>query len=339
MKQMFLSENIKESLGLALHTDFDIDAAIKRVTVRLANMPMEKLYSRKDGNYISFYVRQNGSHKYISKKTSEIYGLARRQYLSLLLDILKLIKLQRHGSDTSRKSIMEISKKLSENTAELMKLIDTFAAGNLNLPRILLTKKQYKWYYSNYRRKKLNVQNPKITADGIKTRSKSESNIGSGLEYLSVIYHYEEKLSINVYALVQKLEESLRNSGKLPSWKLNGRLLYYKNGICCWNVPEELSSMNSIGSVWRTYDEKSGCIEIYNDFKIMLADGESIIWEHEGLFDDFLYRLNSQERIGIIDYNEAVPKSNIITSFERDAETIENVKKIIVERILPRYWF
>ncbi|MBQ3322780.1 MAG: hypothetical protein IJH05_08065 [Firmicutes bacterium] len=97
--------------------------------------------------------------------------------------------------------------------------------------------------------------------------------------------------------------------------------------------------MNSQGSIWKTYEPFDGTIELFNDFMIMLADGTIIIWEHEGLMDDFIYRCNSSERASVIKYTGTVDKDNLIETYEHDIDTPEKLIDMIEHRILPRLWF
>ena len=121
--------------------------------------------------------------------------------------------------------------------------------------------------------------------------------------------------------------------------QLNGNLYSFGRERIYWNVPPELEWMNAPGSIWKTYYPPNGTITIYNDFIIMLADGEYIIWEHEGLMSDFRYRCQASERISVIKYTGTVDKGNLIETYEHDIDTPEKLIDIIERRILPRLWF
>ena len=134
--------------------------------------------------------------------------------------------------------------------------------------------------------------------------------------------------------LVDALQKDLKEQG-LPS----RQLYYYQSGTCFWNVPEHLQWMNAPGSVWRTYDSRSGCILIHPDYTIMLADGSLVYWEHEGLLENFSYRTNSTERISIMQIAGGIPRENILETTESQANDRQELSQIIERRILPRLWF
>ena len=134
-------------------------------------------------------------------------------------------------------------------------------------------------------------------------------------------------------SLVRILEADLRKNNLL-----HGRLYTYHNGVCVWNVPEELAWMNARGSVWRTYDANSGCITLHPDYTIMLADGSILFWEHEGLIHHFSYRINASERIELM-RQTGIPESLLLRTIEEQTTDQTALKNIIRTRVLPRLWF
>lgn len=324
-------DDFKTSIGFAFEAEFDSAASLKRLQGMLNNLPEKKLYSRKHNLSYSYYVVEDGHQRYIPKSEDELYNLARAMYLRILIRIIQTIHDQKTGSSSSVNSLIHNRVILIR---ELFQLIDNYDAGHLDLSRIVLTQKQYKWYYSNFRRKKIYLPEAQYTERKVPVRSRSEQGIGNRIERLVFVYHFEEQMRINVRPLVDALEKKLLASGKLK-----GLICEYQGGVCYWNVPPELESMNAVGSVWKSYDIRTGCITIYPDFKIILADGEKIIWEHEGLFNDFIYRFTSSERIGLMKYTDTVKEENLITTFERDVDGPEKIDDIIRRRVLPRLWF
>ena len=97
--------------------------------------------------------------------------------------------------------------------------------------------------------------------------------------------------------------------------------------------------MNTHGSIWRSYFPPKGTIVIYNDFKIMLADGTIFIWEHEGLMNFFIYRCNATERVAIMKITHTVDKENILETYQDQIDSREKIIDVITEYILPRLWF
>lgn len=90
-----------------------------------------------------------------------------------------------------------------------------------------------------------------------------------------------------------------------------------------------------------TYDEGVivGTRCYYADFIITCRDGTQIIWEHFGLIDsDKDYREHALQRMK--DYREHgyYQWKNLIYTFEEDVRSLETIRQIIEEFLLPRYW-
>ena len=312
------------SIEKALQHIPDAEVSIKRITNTLNILPSDKLYISNSKGYVVFHAVANGKQYYISPKDSKVHSLARRRHLQLLQQILELSNSTKMNDIRRRQTLIH----------KLQKTIILFEQGNLDLSRIVLTSKQYDWFRSNYQKKPINPASPITTAIGEPVRSKSERDIINGFISLAVPYHYEEQNIICVRPFVDKLKERLTKKGCLQ-----GQLFIVRNNTTQWFVPAELEWMNSQGSIWKTYEPFDGTIELFNDFMIMLADGTIIIWEHEGLMDDFIYRCNSSERASVIKYTGTVDKDNLIETYEHDIDTPEKLIDIIEHRILPRLWF
>ena len=197
-----------------------------------------------------------------------------------------------------------------------------------------MTSKQYKWYTGNYNKKYISTGDAHQSTGGEYVRSKSERDILNTMHSLAVPVHYEEELSVIVQPLVDQLYYALDKKGLI-----HGNLYYHRDGVCYWRVPKELDWMNSRGSVWKTYNPRTGRIRMFNDFRIMLASGEIVIWEHHGLCSDFTYRNNAGERVMILKFTRSVPRNNLIESFEHDADSPEKIAEILRLEVLPRLWF
>ena len=320
------------SIDAALNSRFDIDAAVTRTTHMVARLPQVKLYHVKRKKLVTFYKKIDGAQKYVAKSSEEVYLLARRQYLLLLTDILKLTGRLDEGSVMKRDKLIQA----------LHLLIETYAEANLDLARIVMTPKQYKWFTSDYRQKPFNVkkaltEDPSsvhFSKEGIPHRSKSERDIMNCFHDFAVPAHYEEERSVIVQPLVDQWHHSLRGEGLLK-----GGLYYISGGACCWRVPKALEWMNAPGSIWKAYNPRTGRISIYNDFKIILASGEEVIWGHHGMCSDFSYRNNAGERVMVLKYTGSVARNNLVETFERDTESKEKIAEILCREVLPRLWF
>lgn len=318
------------SLQLAILSTRDYSSACSGIRNRLRRLPKEPLHIDRQHGGVFFYT--NG--KYLRKNSDQLYSLARKRYCESLLHVLTLVS-ELPAATAQRDSLH--SGPCAPAFAELDKLIHDYAEGNLQLERILFTKQQYTWYVGQYQKKAFyenHDRQPLLIPQGDQVRSKSEQNIGIALWDLFVPGHYEELLQINVQRLVGALQSDLRERGQLSR-----PLLYYQGGSCYWNVPEELQWMNAAGSIWRTYDSRTGCIRIYPDYTIMLADSSLLFWEHEGLLDSFLYRANATERVCVMQLSDGIPREKVIETFEAEANDREALERIIQERILPQLWF
>lgn len=321
---------VVQSLKSAIIMTRDYSAACARIRNRLRRLPKDPLHRDRQHNGIYFYT--NG--KYLRKESDLLYSLARKRYCAALLNVLTQIS-ELPASMAQRDPFQ--SEQCSAAFAKLDKLIHDYADGNLDLARILLTQQQYIWYVGEYHKKPFSGDpNGQILLNpqGDRVLSKSEQNIGIGLWDHAVPCHYEEPLRINVQRLVDALQKDLMEQGQ-PS----RQLYYYQGCTCCWNVPGHLQWMNAPGSVWRTYDSRTGCILIHPDYTIMLANGSLLYWEHEGLMGSFDYRANSTERVSIMLLSGRIARENLIETFETEANDRQILEQIIETRILPRLWF
>lgn len=309
------------SIEKALMNPLNTKASINRIQKTLNGLPEGKLFFTEYNNRILFFTVVNGKQKYLSKKSPDLLPLIRRRYQAMLIQILELT------GKTSQRDI----KRRTAKIAKLQRFIRACEKGGLDIAEIVLTRKQRNWFLGAFRQKNISPDNALQSASGIPVRSKSERDIINGCTSRAVPFHYEEEKLIFVQPLVDRLQQQL-SANNAPIYTFNGRYVH-------WLVPPELEIMNSRGSVWNSFYPPRGTIRIFVDFTIMLADDTIIIWEHEGLFDDFIYRYNTAERIGILKYTKTVDEANIIETYERDVDTPEKVIDIIERCILPRLWF
>lgn len=322
-KQYLDPEAIISSLALAFASPSDLDASEQRLLGMLSHLPSDPLYIMHDRRQISYYRQSSSGRTYLRKRSEDIYPLARSRYLKeLLLTLRTLPEMFAHPD------------RWDLQFQRLANLIRDFAGGNLDVARIVLSQKQYSWFTGNYRKKNHDNNDflPLIGYD-YTVSSKSEQNIGHGLWQHAVPMHYEESLRINVQSLVDELVSYMIDNGS------SGRnLFYYRGGVCYWNVPKELQFMNNPGSLWHTYDYKTGCVSIHPDFTIMLADGSLVYWEHEGLLEKPIYRINAQDRVSVMRFCGGLDSGHLIQTSEYESTDRMALERIIRKQLIPRLW-
>lgn len=322
MKERYLTADIFTlSIKRALNTVFDIDSSLRRLKGSLPRNDAPTINIRKSNNKIVFYEYTPKGTKYLRKKSPQIYKLARQRYCKLLYDTLKAQR------DCGRESL-----EWKHALNKMLSFTNRIYEGNLELERVVLTANQYKWIKAQHKTKNYTAppgQIKRLTNGGVETRSKSESLIGNSLESYGVPYIYELQMKIEVYPIVNKLQETL---GEPNLYTLNSKSTY-------WKVPPELEWMNSPGSMWKTYYYRDGKITIHPDFSIMLADGELFVWEHEGPSENFRYRCNASERVFVMRLTETVARKNLLFTFEDDVLDAEVLDELIAQRVLSRLWF
>ena len=318
------AQAFNRSIELALRSPPDKDASLDRIRRAIGNLPEGKLYTSNQGREVTFYTMIDGHQKYMPKKSPATHSLARKTYLMLLQEILELTESNRPADVLRRKALI----------AKLQKLISAYERGNLDLARIILTSQQHRWFAGKFVQKSINKAKAAQASCGLFVRSNAEKDIVNAAESLAVPLHYEEQQIIKVHSLVKKLEDDLRRRGLL-----HGQVYDYFEGNIHWNVPPELEWMNARGSVWMSYYPARGTIIIFNDFRIMFADGTIFIWEHEGMMGDFFYRCHATERASVMKITNTVNKENLLETYQEDIDSPEKLKDIIEKYVLPRLWF
>ena len=316
--------SIEKALEMAIKESIDIEGSINRIKKIIRGLPEGSLIVSDQESRVTFFSVVDGKQRYLSKKDERIYSLARRRYLTTLLEILTLLK-------SNRKMDIEKRKKLIKR---LQQFIRACERGHLEVARIILTRKQYQWFSGVFRQKEIDEKEAIKTAKGLPVRSKSEKDIINSLDDYAVPLHYEEQQIIFVKPLVDKLRDSLIKRGDL-----RGNLYTYYNRQIYWNIPRELEWMNAPGSIWKTYDARKGTITMYNDIKTIFADGTLFLHEHEGMMHDFHYRCNASERASILKYVGVVDKEHFLETYEHDIDSPEKRENIIERKILPHIWF
>ena len=312
------------SIEKALERPPDIKASIRRIRKIINGLPDIKLYVSNQENRVTFHSVTNGKQKYISKKNPQIYAIARRRYLLMLLEILQLTDSSKN-SDLIRRRILIL---------KLQDFIQICEKGNLDIGRIVLTRNQYQWFVGTFRQKQPDKTKKLVTAGGLPVRSKSEKEIINRCEAFAIPLHYEEQQIIYVNDLVNGLHDDLLRRGELK-----GKLYSFRNNYIHWNVPPELEWMNAPGSIWKTYYPPNGTIAIFIDIRVMFFDGTIFLWEHEGMMDNFFYRCNSSERASILTFTNTVSKGAFLETYEHDIDSLGKLTGIIEQHILPWLWF
>ena len=347
-------EAIIRSLRCTLLVPRNYSATVTRLQNAINRLPEGRLQITHTHGGVSFYK----GGKYLRKNSDLLYSLARKRYCEALLQVITLLQhapdhisaeVLAYGSDRAKTSnrVKASDRPKTSNrlkTSDLAKavenlerLIRDFSKGNLRLERIILTQQQYGWYCRRYKKKKFireKASPPLLIPQGDPVRSKSEQSIGDELHYYAVPCHYEEELLINVQRLVRSLTTELQQRNQLPE-----RLFTYQGYSCVWNVPADLAWMNAPGSIWRSYDDRTGCLRLHPDYTIMLMDGSLLYWEHEGLLHQFYYRMNALERIEVMHQSGGISRKQIIETNEAQANEKEILREIIRRQILPRLWF
>lgn len=298
---------------------------IKKINIlkkELLHMPDGSLHIRHRNSYSIFtqyFFR--GNERNINKDHELIHLLARKKYLTRLIPFLEAeeeYSVPSSGSEVLYRRVNDV--------------LNDFKSAGLEIARITMTPKQYRWMHGNFTSNPSHPEDLKFTTpSGILVRSKSERFIGERYEFIGAPYRYEMPFTINVSQLVSYMTNFFSDF-------LKGRPLCFRDqyGFCVWNVPNEFSWMNSPGSVWRLFDSKTGTITIYPDFTTLTADNELIIHEHEGLCDNPRYRCNASERIFLLRHSGAVSDENLILTFENDLEDINTLTDMLNRRIRPR---
>lgn len=345
MKQYITANAFKKSIVAAFQYKNEFTSSLKSVRGALSQANPGTLNACENHGIISFRKYENGRQHALRRSSAELYPLARKRYLECLCGVLEpCCAMQgniRHGNSAlwDRRQLGKVLRERDAALQNLLRLIDLFDKGNLDIARIVMSQKQYNWYTKPFVQKAPPENSLNVTNGGIITRSKSEKEIGNALEDWGAFYHFEERLQINVYNLVKTLEAQVREQNKRNGNRHPARLFYYEKGVCYWNVPPELQWMNAPGSVWKTYNSRTGMITMHNDFRFMPADNSIMVMEHEGMMEDFKYRSNASERAALLKYTGAVSGENVLETYERDTGDSGLIEDIIKRGILPRLWF
>lgn len=156
----------------------------------ISMLPEGRLIIKRNRKWVLYYVRKNGKLRGITKDKDLVYQLARRHYITLLIQLL-----EEYTEDMNCElSALPLSKLFSEIDA----LFARFERGKLDIDRITMTPNQYIWN-SDRESKKPTRREELIypTIGRIYMRSKSEQTLGNLLERLHIPYRYEALIRIN----------------------------------------------------------------------------------------------------------------------------------------------
>lgn len=156
----------------------------------LENLPEGSLYIFKNRKYITFYMRRNGKRRGISKDKDLIYALARRQYITLLIRLIRdyLDDPYHEHDDFLFHSFI----------SEFDILFRKYEQANLDIDRIVMTRNQFIWNTNRESQKETFKEDLIYPTTGrIFMRTKSEQSVGNLLERLHIPYRYETKIIIH----------------------------------------------------------------------------------------------------------------------------------------------
>lgn len=156
----------------------------------LNTLPQGRLIIKRNRKWVLFYHNLNDQQRSITKNKELIYQLARRQYISLLIELL-----EEFIDDTS----CDLSTPpFSKLMAEIDVLFKRFERGSLDIDRITMTPNQYIWNADRESKKPTRREELIYPTIGrIYMRSKSEQTLGNLLERLHIPYRYEALIRIN----------------------------------------------------------------------------------------------------------------------------------------------
>ena len=167
-----------------------LEKELEMLQDELSKLPEGSLYIYKKRRWINIQCRRNGETHGINRDKGLIYGLARREYISLLIRFIKEY-LYDPWSDYSSISINSF-------LSELDVLFQKYERGSLDLDRITMTPNQYIWNSFRHSRNPKRREELKYPTIGrVYTRSKSEQTLGNLFEKLHISYRYEAELVIN----------------------------------------------------------------------------------------------------------------------------------------------
>ena len=176
-------------------------AEIKRIQLQLEkelellqrelnSLPEGTLYIYKNRKWITFYHRNKGCVHGISKNMDLVYALARRQYITTLIQFIGEF-LTGLSNDYSNIEFASLLSKFDP-------LFSKYELGGLNIERITMTPNQFIWNSDRHSKSTKRIEELKYPTTGrIYMRSKSEQTLGNLLEKLHIPYRYEAELIIN----------------------------------------------------------------------------------------------------------------------------------------------
>ena len=174
---------------------------IRREEARIENwrrevllLPPGTLYITYKGNRAYFIRRLNGKYFGIKKDPALVPLLARKRYLSLLIEEhSRDLLLLRKGALPSQSGPSSLHKPKSEV------FLDQCLFAGLPTTAITCSQEQRDWMNASFPANNHPFQGTTYkTYSGIVTRSKSEQQIGNALERYGVPYRYEQKYSFDV---------------------------------------------------------------------------------------------------------------------------------------------
>lgn len=170
------------------------------------------LYIKKSAKYPIFTEYANGREKSIGRDKERVQILARRKYISLMIQNL----------EANYKMLRKFSMDLQavNNKFDVGPMVNQFTELGFDMDKVFFSKTERQWLASNPKTNNFYEEHLEhITDSGIIMRSKSERNIGNRLELWRIPYIYEFPLR-------------LRYKTYYPDFtirKPNGNLIYWEH--------------------------------------------------------------------------------------------------------------
>ena len=101
--------SIEKALEMAIKEAIDLEECISRIRNTIRGLPEGSLIVSDQGSRVTFFSVVAGKQRYLSKKDDRIYSLARRRYLTTLLEILMLLKSNRKSDVIKRKKLIQLT--------------------------------------------------------------------------------------------------------------------------------------------------------------------------------------------------------------------------------------
>lgn len=169
----------------------------KKISVwrrELRNLPGGTVYFRRKNGRVYAVRHLRGKQHGISSNPDLIHSLARKRYLSLLVEERSgILLLLRKGK------LSLAADHIHAHSSEATKFLIQCRDAGLILARVTCSEDQYQWMTEAFHSNPLPIRDDGFTTNsGIIVRSKSEQSIANALERYGIPYRYEQRFSFDV---------------------------------------------------------------------------------------------------------------------------------------------